>query len=81
MLEDVEEVLRLTRLLLRDSGSQLAAAANGWKRPFSTEAFLLSGVYQAWAGEPHPLMPEVSKSISEVDERLADMALEAMNRR
>lgn len=79
---DLEEVLRLTRQLLRDSSSRLAAAVAGWRAPVSTESFFLAALYTAWTGERHPLLPDVSeRSITDVETRLADMALENMNRR
>lgn len=76
---DVEEVLRLTRQLLRDPGTRLAAAVAGWEHPISLETFMLASIYSTWSGERHPFLPDLSdRSISEVDTRLADMALEAM---
>lgn len=79
---DVEETIRLTRQILRNTGSRLSAAVAGWDQPFSTEAFMLASIYSSWAGERHPLLPDVSEqSISDVETRLADMALEGMNRR
>jgi hypothetical protein len=80
--EDVDEALRLTGQLLRDPGSRVAAAVAGWERPISVEGFLLASVYAAWTGERHPLMPDLTdRAITDVDARLADMALENMNRR
>lgn len=79
---DLEETFRLARQLLREPSSRLSAAVAGWERPLSLEAILLASVYTAWTGEQHPLMPDASdRQISEVETRLADMALEAMNRR
>ena len=80
--EDVEETLRLTGELIREPSSHLAAAVAGWDRPLSVEAFMLASLYTAWVGERHPLLPDVAEqSLSDVETRLADMALEAMNRR
>lgn len=79
---DIDEVFRLTRQLLRNTGSRLFAAVAKWEQPLSTEAFIAASLYSAWAGERHPLLPDVSDNpLSDVDVRLADMALERMNRR
>lgn len=80
--KDVAEVLRLAKQLLRDPGTRLAAAVAGWDRPVSTEAFIMAGLWTAWTGERHPLMPDTrERNVSDVEARLADMALENMNRR
>ena len=77
-----DEVWRLLGILLTRPDSQVSAAVAGWDRPLSIEAFLLASLYTTWSGERHPLMPDVSeRSLSEVEIRLADMALQAMNRR
>lgn len=80
--EDVEEALRLAAQLVRDPGTRLAAAVAGWDRPISVESFLLASIYTAWSGVQHPLMPDMrERALSDVETRLADMALENMNRR
>lgn len=80
--QDVEEALRLTGQLLRDPATRLAAKVAGWDRPLSIEAFFLASIYTSWTGERHPLMPDVSdRNLSDVETRLADLALENMNRR
>lgn len=77
-----DEIWRLLKLLLTRPDSQVSAAVAGWDRPLSVEAFMLASLYTAWVGERHPLLPDVSeRSLSDVEIRLADMALEAMNRR
>lgn len=76
------ELWRLLSILLTRPDSQLSAAVAGWNRPLSVEAFFLGSLYTAWVGEPHPLMPEApERTLSDLETRLADMALEAMNRR
>lgn len=79
---DIEELFRLVNQILRNPASHLAAAVAGWSQPLSIEAFISASLYTAWTGQKHPLMPDESeRSLSDVDVRLADMALEAMNRR
>ncbi len=79
---DVEEALRLAGMLLRDTGTRLAAAVAGWDRPISTGDFILASIYSAWSGQNHPLLPEIkARQITDVERRLADLALENMNRR
>lgn len=73
---------RLLRLLIARPGSQINAAVAGWDRPISLEAMLLASVWSAWTGEQHPLMPDTSgRSLTDAESRLADLALENMNRR
>lgn len=80
--DDTEEALRLTRQLLRDPGTRLAAAVAEWDQPVSVEGFILASLYTAWTGATHPLLPNLSdRALSDVDTRLADLALENMNRR
>jgi len=82
VLDDVDEAIRLTKELLKDPGTRLAAAIAEWDYPISVEAFLLASIYTAWSGQRHPLMPDDSeRSITDVEIRLADLALENMNRR
>lgn len=82
MKADAAEMWRLLRILLTRPDSQIFAAVAGWDRPVSIEAFMLASLYTAWVGERHPLLPDVAeRSLSDVDIRLADMTLEAMNRR
>lgn len=79
---DEGEFWRLLKVLLTRTDAQLFAAVAEWDRPISTEAFFLASLYTAWSGERHPLLPDGSEqSISDVESRLADMALENMNRR
>ena len=79
---DVEETIRLTQQILRNPASRLAAVVAGWDQPLSIEAFIGASLYTAWTGERHPLLPDVSeRTLSDVETRLADMALERMNRR
>ena len=79
---DEEEAWRLLGQLLRDPGTHTAAAVAGWERPVSTEAFFLASLYTAWTGERHPLIPDIgARKLTDVESRLADMALENMNRR
>ena len=76
------EAWRLLRILLTRPDSQVSAVVAGWDRPLTIEAFMLASLYTAWVGERHPLLPDVAEqSLSDVETRLADMALEAMNRR
>lgn len=79
---DADEALRLTGQLLRDPATRLSAAVAGWERPVTIEAFFLASLYTAWTGERHPLMPDLSEpNLSDVETRIADMALATMNRR
>ena len=79
---DVEEVLRLAKQLLKDPGTRLAAAVAGWDQPLSVSDFITASLYTAWTGERHPLIPDSNeRHVSDVENRLADMALENMNRR
>lgn len=80
--KDDGEIWRLLRILLNRSDSQVFAAVAGWDQPLSVEVFMLASIYSAWTGQRHQLLPDVSdRSLSDVETRLADMALEAMNRR
>lgn len=82
MLEDVDEALRLAGQLLRDPGTRLAAAIAGWDNPVSAEVIVLASIYTSWTNTRHPLMPDdTERTITDVETRLADMALENMNRR
>jgi hypothetical protein len=82
VLEDVGEALRLTKQLLMNPATRLAAVVAGWERPVSIEAFLFASLYTAWSGHRHPLMPTDSDNeTTDVEIRLADLALENMNRR
>lgn len=46
-----------------------------------TDVFLAS-LYTAWTGNAHPLLPNPERhSLSDIETRLADKALENMNRR
>lgn len=77
--KDEDEFWRLVRVLLTRPDSQLSAAVAGWERPISLEAMVGASLYTTWSGEPHPLMPDVQKrTLSDVETRLADMALENM---
>lgn len=79
---DLGEAFRLTKALLKDPGTRLSAAVAGWKTPITVEGFILASLYTAWSGERHPLLPDMTdRTASDVDTRLADMALENMNRR
>lgn len=79
---DPGELYRLLKLLLTRPDSQIAAAVAGWDRALSLEAVMLASLYTAWTGQRHPLMPDAPDlSLTDVETRLADMALEAMNRR
>jgi hypothetical protein len=79
---DVEEALRLAGQLVRSLGTRLNAAVAGWDVPISPESLLLASLYTAWTKTQHPLMPNLEdRSLSDVETRLADMALENMNRR
>lgn len=80
--DDPDELWRLLGILLTRPDSQVSAAVAGWERPLSVESFFLGSLYTAWVGERHPLMPDApAVALSDVETRLADMALEAMNRR
>jgi hypothetical protein len=82
VLDDLDEALRLAGQLLKDPGTRLAAAVGGHEHPISIEGILLASIYSSWAGERHPLMPEAQdRKLSDVETRLADKALENMNRR
>lgn len=82
MLENVDEALRLARQLIKDPGTRLAAAIAGWDQPLSVSDFIAASLFTAWTGETHPLMPDLSdRALSDVETRLADMALQNMNRR
>lgn len=73
---------RLLKVLLTRPDSQFSAAVAGWVRPLSLESIMLASLYTAWTGQRHPLMPEApEKDLSDPETRLADAALENMNRR
>jgi len=79
---DLDEALRLARQLLKDPSTRLAAAVAGWDHPLSVEALISASLWTAWTGKRHPMVPdETTRSVSEIDTRLADIALENMNRR
>jgi len=79
--DDVEEVLRLTSQLLKDTGTRLFAATAGWDRPLSTEAIMSASNYTATTGQPHPLMPKPTKpKVTDIEMRLADLALANMKK-
>lgn len=81
VLDDVEEAMRLARQLLRDLRSRFAARVAD-RDPLSVEAIYIASLWSAWTGEKHPLLPDSSEQqLSEAEIRLADMALENMNRR
>jgi hypothetical protein len=79
--DDVEEVLRLATQLLKNTGTRLFAASNGWDQPLSTEAIMSASVYAATVGQPHPMMPKPSKpKVTDIEMRLADLALANMKK-
>ena len=79
---DGDEVWRLLKVLLTRSDTHTAAVVAGWDRPISIETLLLASLYTAWVGQRHPLIPEApEQDLSDAESRLADMALESMNRR
>lgn len=75
--EDEAEAIRLINMLRGMPDSYLFARLMDWDHPVTHEMMLLNGLYSAWVGKAHPVMPDFTPKVTEADKRMAELALDA----